>query len=530
MSSCPGLAKVALGYPASAATSFGQLQAEPNQASGLVFWMPGSVAGARWSGLLVPAIVIIVCVLLLLTRARALSAMSLGDDAAVAVGVDVRRERLMLLGLAALTTAVTVSLAGGVGFVGLIVPHATRMLVGGSPPPLTRGHSHRRELPDRRRPGRTLGGLSDRVPAHDLYRGGRSALLPRPHGPGEAIVSGIDLNSVSVSLGDEPSIPDVDFAMPAGAFVAVVGPNGSGKTTLLRAIYGAVRPSAGAVLIDGRAVVRMPASQAARLRAVVPQFQDADVALSAADIVGTGRHSHAPRWTVQRANERALVSEALRRTGIEALAERMFSTLSGGARQRVLLARALVQDAATLLLDEPTNHLDARAQLELMELLSGLPQTRAAVLHDLNQALAYADLIAVMHAGRLVTTGARPMCSQTNSPRQCSVCTRASCSTRQLDAHTCWLPPCRAEHTGAELLHLLRTLWAARIFTCVEPKNRPSRAHPSPASSAMRETAPRCSRPMRTSPGESLQVSLAWCLRPVRAMCIPCAFHVNYIC
>lgn len=219
-------------------------------------------------------------------------------------------------------------------------------------------------------------------------------------------MSGIDLNAVSVRLGDESIVQDVDFAIPSGAFVAVVGPNGSGKTTLLRAIYGAVRPSAGAVLIDGRDVVRMPASQSARLRAVVPQFQDADVALSAADIVGTGRHSHAPWWAVQRSDERELVSDALRRTGTEALAERMFSTLSGGERQRVLLARALVQDAATLLLDEPTNHLDARAQLDLMELLSGLSQTRVAVLHDLDHALAYADLIAVMHAGRLVSIGA----------------------------------------------------------------------------------------------------------------------------
>lgn len=132
------LAGVALGYLAAAGTSFVQLQAKPNQISGLLFWTLGSVAGARWNSLPVPAVAVTVCVLLLLTRARALNALSLGDDAAVAVGVDVRRERLLLLVLAALCTAVTVSLAGGVGFVGLIVPHATRLLVGAD---------HRRLLP-----------------------------------------------------------------------------------------------------------------------------------------------------------------------------------------------------------------------------------------------------------------------------------------------------------------------------------------------------------------------------------------------
>lgn len=132
------LAGVALGYLASAGTSFVQLQAKPGQISGILFWTLGSVAGARWNSLAVPAVVIIACVLLMLTRARALNALSLGDDAGVAVGVNIRRERLLLLLLAALCTAVTVSLAGGVGFVGLIVPHATRLLVGAD---------HRRLLP-----------------------------------------------------------------------------------------------------------------------------------------------------------------------------------------------------------------------------------------------------------------------------------------------------------------------------------------------------------------------------------------------
>ena len=132
------LAGVALGYVATAATSFVQLQAKPGQLTGILFWTLGSVSGARWESLPIPVAVILACVVWLLTQGRALNALSLGDDAAIAVGVNLRRIRLSLLLVAALCTAVTVGLAGGVGFVGLIVPHATRLLTGAD---------HRRVLP-----------------------------------------------------------------------------------------------------------------------------------------------------------------------------------------------------------------------------------------------------------------------------------------------------------------------------------------------------------------------------------------------
>lgn len=215
----------------------------------------------------------------------------------------------------------------------------------------------------------------------------------------------IQLTDISIKLGQTPIVHDVDLDVPARAFLAIVGPNGSGKTTLLRAIYQAVRPTSGAIHIDGRDLLRMPTRDAARLRAVVPQFQDGEVGLSALEVVSTGRHAHSPWWAIQRSDDQDAALQALQRTGASALADRAFGTLSGGERQRVLLARALAQQASTLLLDEPTNHLDARAQLDLLALLSALELTRVAVLHDLDHALAYADRIAVMHDGRLIATG-----------------------------------------------------------------------------------------------------------------------------
>jgi iron complex transport system ATP-binding protein len=215
----------------------------------------------------------------------------------------------------------------------------------------------------------------------------------------------IDLDSVTVRLGAAAIVHDVGLTVPDGAFLAIVGPNGSGKTTLLRAIYQAVRPAGGTVLIGGRDVTAVPPREAARLRAVVPQFQDAGIGLTAEEVVSTGRHAHRPWWATERTTDRDVVTRALRQTGADVLARRVFSTLSGGERQRVLLARALAQEASTLLLDEPTNHLDPRAQLDLLELLGSLELTRVAVLHDLDHALAYADRVAVLHAGRLVAAG-----------------------------------------------------------------------------------------------------------------------------
>lgn len=215
----------------------------------------------------------------------------------------------------------------------------------------------------------------------------------------------IDLESVTIRLGGDPIVHEVDLSVPDGAFLAIVGPNGSGKTTLLRAIYQAVRPTGGVIMIGGRDVRAVPPREAARLRAVVPQFQDAGIGLTAEEVVSTGRHAHVPWWATERTTDREVVTRALRQTGADAFARRMFSTLSGGERQRVLLARALAQEASTLLLDEPTNHLDSRAQLDFLELLGTLDMTRVAVLHDLDHALAYADAAAVLHSGRLVASG-----------------------------------------------------------------------------------------------------------------------------
>ncbi|GAA3086612.1 FecCD family ABC transporter permease [Streptosporangium carneum] len=124
------LAGVALSYLLQGATSYLQLRAQPGQLSGILFWLLGSVAGAGWDDLAVPCVIVVACTAWLALQGRRLNAMLLGDETAAALGVAVHRFRLALLAVAALLTAAVISVAGGVAFVGLVVPHAVRLLVG----------------------------------------------------------------------------------------------------------------------------------------------------------------------------------------------------------------------------------------------------------------------------------------------------------------------------------------------------------------------------------------------------------------
>lgn len=132
------LSGVAVGYLAAGATSFVQLQTNPNQLQGIVFWLMGSLAGARWDNLQIPTAIIIAGTLWLFSQARSLNALMVGDDAAAGLGVDVHRLRRRLLVATSLMTATAVVVAGGLGFVGLMIPHMARLIVGAE---------HRRVLP-----------------------------------------------------------------------------------------------------------------------------------------------------------------------------------------------------------------------------------------------------------------------------------------------------------------------------------------------------------------------------------------------
>jgi iron complex transport system ATP-binding protein len=183
-----------------------------------------------------------------------------------------------------------------------------------------------------------------------------------------------------------------------------VGPNGAGKTTFIRALAGLL-PADGEIMIGGRQLGAMGNRERARAVAYLPQGHVFHWPMQAAAVVSLGRHPHMDPFAIPSPQDRAAVSRAMQRTATEAFADRRVTTLSGGERARIALARALATEAPVLLTDEPTASLDPRHQLVVMELLRSAARDGGAVLailHDLTLAARFADRVLVMDGGRIV--------------------------------------------------------------------------------------------------------------------------------
>jgi iron complex transport system ATP-binding protein len=222
-----------------------------------------------------------------------------------------------------------------------------------------------------------------------------------------------DLHAIEVALGGRPVLGPLDVQLPGGSFVGIVGPNGSGKTTLLRTLTGAVRPSAGDILLQGRPLSSYRALEIARLVGVVPQSFNLDFSFTVEEMVAMGRYAHGARgargvrFTMPDEGFDP-VAAALQATGLAELADRPVTQLSGGERQRALIAQTLAQQTPTVLLDEPLNNLDLNHQLETMQLLRTLHtsgRTLVVVLHDLNMAAQYCDELLLLDQGRVAARG-----------------------------------------------------------------------------------------------------------------------------
>lgn len=210
---------------------------------------------------------------------------------------------------------------------------------------------------------------------------------------------------ISHSYGKNQVLRNVSMQARDGQVLGLLGPNGSGKTTLLRTLYGALSPSTGKVEFEGRDVKKISSREVARQIAVVVQEPPGDLLQTVADTVLMGRTPH--RKAFQRLSDRdeQMAVSALERVGALHLASRGLDELSGGEKQRVLMARALVQEARCLLLDEPTNHLDISFQHQLLQLVRDLDLTTVVVLHDLNLAARYCDSIVLLERGEIREMG-----------------------------------------------------------------------------------------------------------------------------
>lgn len=207
---------------------------------------------------------------------------------------------------------------------------------------------------------------------------------------------------------DAVLVTDVDFRAEWGELVAIIGPNGAGKSTLLSLLAGDLRPSSGTASIDGLSLGHAATAELATVRAVLSQRTPIDVPFTAAEVVAIGRFPH--RRDAANTNERdaEIVAAAMARTDTKRFAGRIFSTLSGGERTRVSLARVLAQDTPVIYLDEPTTALDVAHQERMMRQVAALASEGrcvVTVLHDLNAAAVYADRIVLMSGGRVVAEG-----------------------------------------------------------------------------------------------------------------------------
>jgi iron complex transport system ATP-binding protein len=206
------------------------------------------------------------------------------------------------------------------------------------------------------------------------------------------------------------SLDNVSLAIERGSFTGLLGPNGCGKTTLLKLAAGVLRPRHGRITLDGRSIDGIPRRELARHVAVVPQETHPAFDYTVLEMVLMGRHPHLGLFQLEGPDDLGIAHDALLATGTSHLAGRSYMTLSGGEKQRVVIASALAQAPDVLLLDEPTASLDLAFQLEVGSLLATLNRDRGVTMvlatHDLNLAAALCDSLVLLRAGCVLAQGA----------------------------------------------------------------------------------------------------------------------------
>ena len=215
----------------------------------------------------------------------------------------------------------------------------------------------------------------------------------------------LEAENITVSIAGKSIVKHVTLDVPEHKFSALLGANGSGKTTLLRAIYKTQKTDSGNVRLDGEDIARFSGKKIARRMAVMGQFNQINFDYTVMDIALMGRYPFHTLLEQEKDRDYELALEALEKVGMKDYRDRNFQSLSGGEKQRVVLARALTQNPKVLILDEPTNHLDIRYRIEILSIIKDLGITVLAALHDLSLAAQYCDYLYLMRQGEIVESG-----------------------------------------------------------------------------------------------------------------------------
>lgn len=215
----------------------------------------------------------------------------------------------------------------------------------------------------------------------------------------------ISVENLSWHLEGSVILDDVNFSLDKGRMLGVIGPNGAGKSSLLRCLYRYVQPSAGTVLFQGEPISSFPSRNFARKVAVVLQDTPQHFAMTTFQLVAMGLTPHKGLLDFANKGDIARVNEAMAKVGLLDKSQSLYDKLSGGEKQRALIARAIVQQPELLILDEPTNHLDVRYQIQTLELVRSLGISVICSIHDLNLASALCDELLMLDKGRCVAHG-----------------------------------------------------------------------------------------------------------------------------
>ncbi|MDK2821539.1 MAG: cobalamin transport system ATP-binding protein [Clostridia bacterium] len=219
----------------------------------------------------------------------------------------------------------------------------------------------------------------------------------------------LDVHEIFCSYGNTPILKGVNFSIPKGNFLGIIGPNGSGKSTILKTISRVLTPASGKVILLDQDINSITRVEMSRRLAVVPQETRIDFDFTVEEIVLMGRLPHLGKFKKESQRDFDLAREAMELTGTLHLAHRKITELSGGEKQRVIIARALTQEPEVILLDEPTSHLDINYQTEVLDLMKKLSRenqlTVVMVLHDLNMAAQYCDYLVLLSRGKVFAQG-----------------------------------------------------------------------------------------------------------------------------
>jgi iron complex transport system ATP-binding protein len=215
----------------------------------------------------------------------------------------------------------------------------------------------------------------------------------------------LNVNALCWSVGERLILEQLSFSIKKGEFVGVIGPNGAGKSSLLRCIYRKLAPTSGSIEFNNKPIEQYTRSSLAQKIAVVLQEPPTQFDLTVMDVVRMGLIPNKPLLSFDTEQDIKDITDAIRKVDLLDKVQQAFNSLSGGEKQRAMIARAILQSPELLLMDEPTNHLDIRHQIEVLELAKTMGITVLVSIHDLNLAATFCDRLILIDEGKIVALG-----------------------------------------------------------------------------------------------------------------------------